>query len=79
MTRRDLALIAETRAALADGSARLARIASGVQVREMAVLLEVTPQAVSQWESGRRTPGTAHALAYGKALAAVGAALSPLR
>ncbi len=73
MTRRELALIAETRAALAAGSAREARVAAGVRVAEIAAVLGVTPQAVSQWESGRRVPGTVHALAYARALAAVAA------
>lgn len=76
MTRRELALIAETRAALASGSARQARLAAGVRVREMAAVLGVTPQAVSQWETGHRVPDAAHALAYGKAAAAVAAGLA---
>lgn len=71
MTRRELTLIAETRVSLADGSAQRARIAAGVRVAEIAAFLDVSPQAVSQWEHGRRVPGTAHALAYGKVLAAV--------
>ena len=70
LSRRDLSLIASTRARLADGSARRARIASGVKVTEVASALDVTPQAVSQWESGRRTPNAANALGYAKALAA---------
>lgn len=75
VTRRELALIADTRAALAGGSARQARIAAAVRVGEIAAVLGVTPQAVSQWESGRRTPGALHALAYARALAAVSPAL----
>lgn len=71
MNRRELAIIAETRAALADGTARARREAAGIRQAEFAKVLGVAPSAVSQWESGKRTPGTAHALAYGKALAAV--------
>ena len=71
MNRRDLTLIAETRTSLADGSARRDREAAGVRVSEVAAVVGVSPQAVSQWEHGRRVPATAHALAYGKALAAV--------
>jgi transcriptional regulator with XRE-family HTH domain len=72
MTRRDLILIAATRAQLADGTtARQRRLAAGVKVMEVAAVLGVSPQAVSMWESGRRVPGTVHALAYARALAAV--------
>jgi DNA-binding transcriptional regulator YiaG len=71
MTRRDLVLIAEIRAHLADGSARGQREASGIRVGEMAAVLGVTSQAVSMWESGRRVPDSVHALAYARALAAV--------
>lgn len=69
MTRRDLTLIAQTRAQLADGSARLRRERAGIRVGEMAAVLEVSPQAVSQWESARRVPDSVHALGYGRALA----------
>ena len=71
MTRRDLALIAQTRAQLADGSARLRREAAGIRVGEMAAALDVSPQAVSMWESARRVPTAANALAYARAMAAV--------
>jgi DNA-binding transcriptional regulator YiaG len=67
---RDLALIAETRRALADGSAKRRRIASGIRQVEMAVVLHVVQSTVSQWETGRRVPDATCALAYGKALAA---------
>jgi DNA-binding transcriptional regulator YdaS (Cro superfamily) len=72
MTRADLVLIATTRAHLADGSARRQRLAAGIRTGEMAEHLGVTPQAVSQWESGRRTPAAVHAIAYAKATAAAG-------
>lgn len=71
LSRRDLAVVLDTRKHLADGSARLARTAAGIRVGEMASVLGVTPQAVSQWEHGHRTPDAAHALAYARALAAV--------
>lgn len=71
MSRRDLARVAQVRADLASGRARQARIAAGVRVHEVAAELGVTPQAVSQWESGRRVPGTVHALAYGRLMEAV--------
>jgi DNA-binding transcriptional regulator YiaG len=71
VNRRDLALIASTRAALADGSARERRIAARVQAAEVAAALGVARSTVSQWEAGRRVPGSVHALAYGRLLAAL--------
>ncbi len=70
MNHQDLTLITETRRALADGSAKARRIASGVRQVEMAAVLGVSPSTVSQYESGRRVPDAARALAYDKALAA---------
>lgn len=70
MTKRDLALIAETRAALADGSARARREAARIRLVEMAAACDVSPAAVSMWERALREPGAEGALAYGRALAA---------
>jgi transcriptional regulator with XRE-family HTH domain len=70
VNRRDLELIVQTRAALADQSARGRRAAAGVRQVEMAAVCGVSPSTVSQWESGLRSPGADHALAYGRALAA---------
>ncbi|MGH8921885.1 MAG: hypothetical protein ACRD0H_26680 [Actinomycetes bacterium] len=76
MNRRDLALIAETRAALADGSARERRVLARISVSEMAAACGASSAAVSMWErrdaDGKplRRPGTAGALAYGRALQA---------
>jgi DNA-binding transcriptional regulator YiaG len=72
VTRRDLALIAETRAALADGSARARREAAHVRLREFAETLGRSHAAVSQWERALREPGAADALAYGRLLASLG-------
>lgn len=77
MSRRDLARIAQVRADLVAGRAREARIAAGVKVGEIARELGVTPQAVSQWESGRRVPDTEHALAYARLLEAVARVAAP--
>jgi hypothetical protein len=77
VTRRELALIAETRAALADGSARRRREAAGVRLVEMAAVCGVASSTVSQWERlGRdgkplRVPDARRALAYGRELAAL--------
>ena len=73
LSRRDLALIADTRRRLADGSARRDRLAAGVKVIEIAAVLDVEPSAVTQWERGKRSPTAAHALAYAKTLAAASA------
>lgn len=62
----------ETRAALADGSARTRRQAARVRQVELAGLLGVAQSTLSQWETGRRVPDAARALAYGRALAALG-------
>src|ERR1017187_10215884 len=56
---------------LRNGSARERRIASGHTGADIARVLRVTPQAVFWWETGRSVPTVPHALAYGRALAAV--------
>ena len=77
MTRQEAALIAATRAALADlgddqvSAARRRREATGIRLGEFAALLGVSTAAVSQWERGVRVPGAKHALAYGRELAAL--------
>lgn len=67
----DLAVIARTRAALADGSARRKREALGVTGPEIAGVAGVSRQSLSAWESGRAVPSARHALAYARALGAV--------
>jgi transcriptional regulator with XRE-family HTH domain len=42
-----------------------------IRTGEIAAVVGVTPQAVSNWEAGRSTQDAAHALAYARALAAV--------
>ena len=71
MNRADLALISATRTALRDGSARTARERAGITQAEMAAVLGASRPAISMWEAGKRQPGTAYALAYGRALAAL--------
>ena len=70
VTKRDLALIAETRAALADGTARARRVTARIRLSEMAAACEVSPAMVSMIERDLRVPGTQLALGYGRALAA---------
>lgn len=67
----ELAAIARIRADLRSGAAREMRAASGISASEMADAVGVSRQAVSAWEAGRSVPSAPHALAYGKALAAV--------
>lgn len=69
LTRADLILAAQTRAALRSGAARRAREASGLTGAEVARSLGVSAQAVSAWETGRASPNAAHARDYGKLLA----------
>lgn len=68
----DLALIARTRADLASGAARAAREAAKVSRAEIAEAAGVSRQAVFAWETGQSVPSARNALAYAKALAAVG-------
>jgi len=67
----DLAMAARVRADLRSGKARRERIASGVSGAEVARAMRVSPQAVFSWETGRKSPTEAHAVAYGRVLAAV--------
>ena len=67
----DLAAAARVRDDLRAGRARERRIAAGVSGADMARVLRVTPQAVFWWETGQSTPTAAHALAYGRVLAAL--------
>jgi DNA-binding XRE family transcriptional regulator len=67
----DLAAAIRIRDDLRNGTARERRIASGASGADMARVLHVTPQAVFQWETDQCTPTVPHALAYGRALAAV--------
>jgi DNA-binding XRE family transcriptional regulator len=64
----DLAMIAQTRADLASGNARLAREAAKITQGEAASALGVSRSGVSHWESGRSVPSAEHALAYGRLL-----------
>ena len=67
----DLAAATRIRDDLRNGTARERRIASGHTGADMARVLHVTPQAVFWWETDQATPTVPHALAYGRALAAV--------
>jgi DNA-binding XRE family transcriptional regulator len=64
----DLAVIAQTRADLASGSARAARVALKIGQGEIAEAMGVHRSAVGHWEAGRCIPSAAHALAYAKLL-----------
>jgi DNA-binding XRE family transcriptional regulator len=68
----DLSAAVRIRADLASDAARETREASGVTAADIARVIGVTRQAVSSWETGQSTPTVPHALAYGRALAALG-------
>ena len=78
MNRADLQLISETRRALRSGRARQLREQAGITQKEMAAACGTTAPYVSMIErTGAdgvplRVPGTRLALAYGRALAALG-------
>jgi len=67
----DLATAVSIRASLASHAARESREAAGVTAADIARVVGVTRQAVSAWETGREVPTVPHALAYGRALAAL--------
>lgn len=67
----DLASAARTRALLRSGEAARLRDEAEVTAAELARALGVTRQAVRSWETGAAVPTAEHALAYGKALAAL--------
>jgi DNA-binding XRE family transcriptional regulator len=77
VSRRDLARTAQVRDDLKTGRAPQVREAAGIKVRELAVEVGASRQAVSQWELGRCVPGAAHALAYGRLLEAVAQVAAP--
>jgi DNA-binding XRE family transcriptional regulator len=64
----DLDLAIRTIHALKTGQARKQREATGASQSNVAEVLKVTRQAVSQWESGIRQPSAAHALSYARLL-----------
>jgi DNA-binding XRE family transcriptional regulator len=67
----DLAAAVRIRADLTSDAAREAREAAGVTAADMARSVGVSRQAVSSWETGAVVPTLEHALAYGRALAAL--------
>jgi len=71
MRRSDLATAARIRGQLRSGDARRAREAAGVTAAELASVIGVSRQSVSGWETGAAVPSLAHALAYGRVLAAL--------
>jgi len=67
----DLATAVRIRADLASDAARESREAAGVTAADIARVIGVSRQSVSAWERGREVPTIPHALAYGRALAAL--------
>ena len=76
MRQSELAVVAATRARLASGDARAARLAAGVSAAEFARVIRVSRTAVGEWETGRKRPAAGHALAYGQLLARVAGLLA---
>jgi len=62
----DLDLAIQTIHALKTGQARQQRQATGASQANIAEVLKVSRQAVSQWESGIRQPSAKHAVAYAR-------------
>ncbi|MGH3201725.1 MAG: helix-turn-helix domain-containing protein [Streptosporangiaceae bacterium] len=75
MTRRlrpaDLAEAARVIADLRSGAARAQRQAAGISAARLAAAIGVSRQAASSWETAGVVPTVEHALAYGRALAAL--------
>jgi DNA-binding transcriptional regulator YiaG len=71
----ELEIVARTRAGLSSGEAGRVRAGAGVSAAEVARVVGVSPESVRYWERGLRTPDAPHALAYGRLLAHLGAAL----
>jgi DNA-binding XRE family transcriptional regulator len=67
-----LAEAARVIADLRSGAARGQRDAAGISAARIAAAIGVSRQAVSSWETGDAVPTVEHALAYGRALAALG-------
>ncbi len=71
-------LAEEVRAAQLPPVAERQRIrrTAGVTVREAAAAVGVSPMTLLRWEHGTRCPRRRHALAYGRLLAALDAAVT---
>lgn len=52
----EIVAISSGRRAASDGALRRARVEAGLSQAELARALDVTPAAVSRWESGARRP-----------------------
>jgi transcriptional regulator with XRE-family HTH domain len=68
MTPRDLADIARGRALVASGDAGRIRVAARITQREMGAAVGVSPAAIANYETGRRTPRGDVARRYARAL-----------
>lgn len=68
MTKAELTLLIEARAAVKSGRAARVRELAGLSQADVAQLVGVTPAAISRWESGERRPTGDPAVAYGRAL-----------
>lgn len=68
----ELEQVTRTRAALASGDAKAARMKADVSIAEAARVVGISRQALWAWEEQISAPTDKHALAYGRLLAALG-------
>jgi len=68
----DAILIARARQAARDGTAKALRIQAGLRQAEVGAVCGVSPQAITRWERGLRTPRGDAAIRYGRLLRRLG-------
>jgi DNA-binding transcriptional regulator YiaG len=64
-----LLMISLARKASTEGTGRALRLERRLGLREVAVALEVSAPSLSRWETGKRSPKSWRAVAYGHLLA----------
>jgi DNA-binding transcriptional regulator YiaG len=72
MDYQDALALSLAKKAAKDGTARQIRLASGLPQSVIASVCHVTPQAVTRWERGDRSPTGPAAIRYGRLLRRLG-------